>query len=122
MAKTTVKVSDRVWVHTGESSRVVVDPSDVYYLESDSGDTWVRLRGKKRLRDIRKLGQVAAAFAAHGFVRVHKAYAVNGRRVVELRQRTGSREWELVLQRPVGKVLPIGRSYWRGVRAAYGDV
>ena len=46
----------RVLIHISELRRVPVDPKDVYFLEAVGDDTLVRLRSKRRLRDVRPLG------------------------------------------------------------------
>ena len=101
----------RIWLHTDrDGTRRVVDPEDVYWLEAHRGDTYVRFRGRKRIKDLRPLARVAAAFAPHGFARVHNNHAVNLRRVIEVRRRT-PRDYELRLEPPVNRVLRIGRQY-----------
>jgi hypothetical protein len=62
---------DRILLHlTGGTHGVkrAVDPADVYFLESDGGDTLVRLRGARRLRDARRLAELAPLFAPFGFL------------------------------------------------------
>ena len=46
----------RVLINVSELPRVPVDPSNVYFLEAVGDDTLVRLRSKRRLRDLRPLG------------------------------------------------------------------
>lgn len=70
---------DRVLLHVRRGSQVVrraVDPADVYLLEADGGDTLVRLRGARRLRDVRRLAAVAPLFEPFGFLPIHRSYAV----------------------------------------------
>jgi DNA-binding LytR/AlgR family response regulator len=114
-------IDDRVWLHVGESRRRVIDPADVFWLEADGDDTWVRFRGARRVRDSRKLVKVAKVFERFGFVRVHRNHAVNGRRVREVRKRRGSREWEVRLQPPVNRVLPVSRAFLPALKKAYGE-
>ena len=116
-----MKIPDRVWLHTSETERRVIDPSDVYFLEADGDSTWIRFARKRRVRDVRELGQVVQVFARFGFLRVHREHAVNARRIYEVRKRKGKQDWELKLEAPVNRVLPISRSYMAALRAAYGD-
>ncbi len=111
----------RVLLHLAGHRRRAIDPADVYYLEAHGDETWVRLRGKTRLKDVRSLGEVLAVFAMHGFVRTHDSYAVNPLLIRELRPRKGSREWELRLEPPVGKVLPVSRGSLKAVLKVFGD-
>ena len=113
-------IADRmiVWVEVGRG--VVVEPEDVYWLEAEGAATWVRLRGRDRLRDRRSLGKVAEALAVFGFLRVHKNHAVNLRRVQEVRRRAPGGDWEVRLEPPVNRVLPVARGRTRDLLAAFG--
>ncbi|NRA31795.1 MAG: LytTR family transcriptional regulator [Polyangiaceae bacterium] len=111
---------DRFVVHTTPDVRRVLDPADVYWIEAEGGDSFLRFRGKKRLPDVRTLGELADAFAPHGFLRVHRNHLVNARKIREIRRRT-SRDYELRLEAPVNTVLPIGRSYIDPLLTLLGD-
>ena len=112
-------INDRmiVWVEVGRG--VVVEPEDVYWLEAEGAATWVRQRSRKRLRDRRSLGKVVEALAGFGFLRVHKNHAVNLRRVQEVRRRVPGGDWELKLEPPVNRVLPVARGRERELLAAF---
>ena len=107
-----------VWVAVGRG--VVVEPDDVYWLDAEGAATWVRLRGRDRLRDRRSLGKVVEAVAEFGFLRVHKNHAVNLRRVLEVRRRSPGGDWEVKLEPPVNRVLPVARGRERELLAAFG--
>lgn len=72
-------VSDRILLHLTDGRRVPVDPDEIYLLETAEGDTAVRLRSRRRLRDVRRLGDLVEPLAPHGFVRIHRGHAVNFR-------------------------------------------
>lgn len=115
---------DRMLLHVRRGSRLVkraVDPADVYFLEADGGDTLVRLRGSRRLRDVRPIAEVAALFEPFGFLAIHRAHAVNLRRVRELRPRDEGSDWEVKLDPPVNRVLPVARGELTRVEAAFGE-
>lgn len=115
---------DRVLLHVRRGPQVVkraVDPADVYLLEADGGDTLVRLRGATRLRDVRRLAEVAPLFEPFGFLPIHRSYAVNLRRVRELRPRDDGEDWEVKLEPPVNRVLPVARDLLGRLEAAFGD-
>lgn len=115
---------DRVLLHVRRGSRVVkraVDPADVYFLEADGGDTLVRLRSARRLRDVRRLAEVASLFEPFGFLQIHRAYAVNLRRVRELRPRDDGPDWEVKLDPPVNRVLPVARGELARLEADFGE-
>lgn len=109
-----------VLLRTGEGERRPIEADSVFHLEAEGGNTRLRLGGKKVMTDSRPIGDLIAAFAPFGFVRIHRAHAVNPRRVLAIRRRRGSRDWELKLEPPVGRVLPIGRNYLADLWAAYG--
>jgi DNA-binding LytR/AlgR family response regulator len=56
----------------------------------------------------RELGQ-------SGFVRIHRCYLVNVDRLREIRHRgQDPNDWEVKLELPVNRVLPVGRQYVGG--------
>ena len=102
-------MNDRVLLHVRDGLRRVVDIDDVYYLEAAGDATRVRLRSAKVLLDVRRLGDLLPAFEPRGFLRIHREYAVNLRRVREIRRRDRGRDWEVKLEPPVNRVLPVSR-------------
>jgi DNA-binding LytR/AlgR family response regulator len=54
------------------------------------------------------------------FVLIHRALAVNVERVAEVRRR-GERDWELRLEPPVNRILPVARGRAEALWAAYGE-
>lgn len=108
-------------LHLADRRRRVVEPGEVFFLEAVGTHTLVRLRGRERLEDLRRLGDLLPLFELFGFHRVHKNHAVNLHRVFELRPRSRGADWELKLEPPVNRVLPIARSKLAGVLAAYGS-
>lgn len=111
---------DRILLHLTDGTRRVVEPLDVYYLEADGGDTLVRLRGRRRLRDARSVGNLIRRLARWGFVRIHRDFAVNLRRVRELRPQKDGSGWEVKLEPPVNVVLPVSRRQGKRVLNAFG--
>ncbi len=112
---------DRVLVHLKDSRRQVIEPSAVYLLEASGDETIVRQRGKRTLRDVRSLGEVIPAFQPCHFHRIHDRWAVNLRRVREIRPQRDGRNWELVMQPPVNRVLPVSRRRLTGLMRRFGD-
>jgi hypothetical protein len=47
--------------------------------------------------------------AVNNSLRVHREYAVNLRRVALIRPRPSGRDWELKMEPPVNRVIPIAR-------------
>jgi DNA-binding LytR/AlgR family response regulator len=114
-------VPHRVLLHLDEGRRVPVDPAEVFFLEADGDQTEVRTRGKRRLRDLRSLAEVMARFPPGLLVQVHRRYAVNPDRVDGVRRRDGGRDWEVKLEPPVNRVLPVSRTHLERLWAAYGE-
>jgi DNA-binding LytR/AlgR family response regulator len=110
----------RVLLNLSELRRVPVDPNDVYFLEAVGGDALVRLRSKRRLRDLRPLGTLLKHFAPYGFLRVHRNHAVNSARIQDIRRRKGREDWEVKLEPPVNRVLPVSRGQVGKLLKAFG--
>lgn len=96
----------------------VVDADDIYYLEAQGDETDVRLRGRRPLRDVRSLGEVLQELGA-GFVRIHRNHAVHPGRVREIRPASSGSGWEVRLEPPVNKVLPVSHRSLTVLLAAY---
>ena len=113
--------STRVLLHLNDGRRVPVEPEEVFFLHAVGDETEVRTRGRRRLRDVRSLGEVVALFPTGLFVQVHRSYAVNADRVAEVRLRSTTRDWEVKLEPPVNRVLPVARGRVEVLWAAYGE-
>lgn len=111
----------RVLVHLDDGRRVPLEPKEIFLLEAHGDETELRTRGRRRLRDVRALGQVMARLPPGTFVQIHRSMAVNVDRVSEMRRRPNGRDWELRLEPPVNRVLPIARGRVPAVWAAYGE-
>ena len=88
----------------------VIDIADVYYLEAEGELTLVRTRRARRLRDVRRMGDMLEALAGTRFLRIHRNHAVNLDRIREIRRRTPGGDWEVKLEPPVNRVLPVSRN------------
>jgi DNA-binding LytR/AlgR family response regulator len=111
----------RVLLHLGDGHRVPLDPAEIFLCEADGDETVVRTRGRRRLRDVRSLGEVMRRLPRGLFVLIHRSVAVNVDRVAEVRRRPGERDWELRLEPPVNLVLPVARGRAEALWAAYGE-
>ena len=69
--------------------------------------------------DVRRLGVILPLFEAHGFVQIHREYAVNS--VREIRRRPQGRDWEVKLRPPVNRILPVGRQFLPALWEALGE-
>lgn len=100
---------DRVLLHVVGQRRRVVDPEDVYYLEAAGDETVVRQRRRRTIRDVRSLGEVQPFFEPFLVYRVHEKWAVNLRRIREILPQRDGRDWEVVMDPPVNRVIPVSR-------------
>ena len=111
----------KVSVKTGPGRYLLLDASEIYYIEGERGDTLVRTSRKTRYRSIHRLTDWQRKLRDTGFVRIHRSYLVNLARVREVRLRRGdTNDWELKLDPPVNAVLPIGRGYLKKLEKALG--
>ena len=99
--------SDRFLVQLATDRWRAVDLEEVYLVEAEGDDCRVRLRRKEALVDLRRLADLEELLVPRGFVRIHRSYLVNPARVLELRRRDGRRGWEVVMEPPVNRVLPV---------------
>jgi len=103
-----VVLEDRILLHLQDGRRIPVDPQDIYFLEAEGGETLVRTRHARPLTDVRQLSELIDAFEPLGFAQIHRSWAVNLRRVREIRPASdGGRE--VKLDPPVNRVLPVSR-------------
>ena len=110
---------EKVLVHFGDFVRKPIDPAEVYYLEAIGDQTLIRTRSARPLRDVRSLGELLPRFTPYGFVRIHKNHAVNLDRILEIRRRKKGADWELKLEAPVNRILPISRNALKKLLSSY---
>jgi DNA-binding LytR/AlgR family response regulator len=108
-------------LHVDEGRRRAVDTDTVFFLEARVGDTLLRRRAANPLRDARKIGEIHAIWKKLGFIRIHHSYSVNPDHVLEIRRRAEGSEWEVKLNPPVNRVLPVSRNYLGDLMAAFGE-
>lgn len=106
-------------LHLRGHVRRVVDADDIYYLEARGDETDVRMRGARPLRDVRSLGEVLEEFGPVGLVRVQRNHALHPGHVHEIRPAASGSGWEVRLEPPVNKVLPVSRRSLAVLLAAY---
>lgn len=107
----------RVLLHLSNGSFESVDLEDVYFLEGEGDATKVRLRGRRSRTDVRPLGDLSH-LEDRGFFRIHRSYLVNLTRVRLVRRRRAGRDWEVVMEPPVNRILPVSREAFPGLVAA----
>ena len=82
----------RILLHPADSLLVPIDPSHVYYLEAVGGESLIRIR---------------------------RSRPQNLARIRQIRRRKGSLDWELKLQPPVNRILPISRNALTKLKTAF---
>ena len=103
-----------------EPGRVaLLEKDQIFYVEAEADDSLIRTARRKRYRHSERLDQVESRLPSPPFFRVHRSYLVNLNRVLELRTR-GDDEWELKMDPPVNKVLPVSRRRLPDLRALLG--
>ena len=103
-----------------EPGRVTLLEKDkIYYIEAEGDDTLLRTARKKPYSHIEPLEEVEARLSSPPFFRIHRSYIVNLDRDYELRSR-GDGEWEVKMDPPVNKVLPVSRRRMDELRALLG--
>jgi len=55
-----------------------------------------------------------------GFLRIHRNHMVNLARIAEVRRRQKGRGWEVKLEPPVNRILPVSASAVKGLFEAFG--
>ena len=79
------------------------------FTESNLGCTCRCLSVGAPPGDLRHLGTLIKQFLPYGFLRIHRNHAVNLARIQEIRRRKGREDWEVKLEPPVNRVLPVSR-------------
>ena len=102
--------SDRILIHLGDGLREVVDPNDVFYIEARGDETCVHLPGTRSQLDVRPFNEVLLFFEQFGFLAIHRSYGVNPWKVRQIRRRRRGRDWEVKLEPPLNRVLPVSRN------------
>jgi len=115
------KTARRVLLHLHDGRRVPLEPDEIFLLQARGDETELRTRGRRRLRDLRALGEVIERLPPGTFLQIHRSMAVNVDRVTEIRRRPNGRDWELRLEPPVNRVLPVARRRLAALWEAYGD-
>jgi len=113
-------LQDRILLHLQDGRRIPVDPQDIYLLEADGGETLVRTRHAKPLTDVRQLGELIHVFESLGFAQIHRSLAVNLRRIREIRPDPEG-GWEVKLDPPVNRVLPVSRRRLSALWERFGE-
>ena len=96
---------------------IAVSAGEIRYARTDGGAVWLHTdRGRIRLLE-RNFGALELRLAEHGFLRVHRRYLVNRRRVIEVAAAPNGCI-QLLLDMPAGQPIPVARRRTAEVRRA----
>ena len=109
----------RLPVEYEDGSIDLIEIGSIYYLESQGESTLIRTKRKSPYRSVHRLGELAKRLPAPAFVRCHREYIVNLNRVRSLIPRP-SRDYDLKLDPPVNKRIPIARDRLTKIRKILG--
>lgn len=110
-----------VLLHISKARRIAIDPQSIFYVEADGDDTVVRFRSRRTRRDVRPLKRLTLLLEPRGFYRVHEKWTVNARRIRELRKQKDGSDWEVLMQPPVNRIIPISRRRLNGLLDLFGE-
>jgi DNA-binding LytR/AlgR family response regulator len=98
----------RLPVRKADGSIDLIEIDSIFYLEAKEGDTIIRTKRKKPYRSVQRLHELAKKLPSSPFVQPHREYIVNLNRVRSITPRE-SRDYDLRLDPPVNKRIPISR-------------
>jgi DNA-binding LytR/AlgR family response regulator len=118
-----IKVTDgtlkRLPVKYEDGSIDLIEIDGIFYLEAQGENTLIRTKRKKPYKSVQRLGELAKKLPAPAFVRCHREYVVNLNRVRSITPRK-SRDYDLRLDPPVNRRIPIARNRLEKIRKILG--
>ncbi len=114
--KTMDGVIRRLPVKGADGSIDLIEIDGIFYLEAQGESTLIRTKRKKPYKSVQRLGELAKKLPVPAFVRCHREYIVNLNRVRSLTPRN-SRDYDLRLDPPVNRRIPIARNRLEKIRS-----
>ena len=109
----------RLSVKYEDGSIDLIEIDGIFYLEAKGEKTLIRTRRQKPYKSVQRLGELAKRLPAPAFVRCHREYIVNLNRVRSITPRS-SRGYDLKLDPPVNRRIPIARDRLEKIRKILG--
>ena len=97
----------------------LIEINGIFYLEARGEETLIRTKRKKPYKSVQRLGKLSKKLPTPAFVRCHREYIVNLNRVRSLTPRK-SRDYDLRLDPPVNRRIPIARDRLDKIRKIIG--
>jgi DNA-binding LytR/AlgR family response regulator len=109
------EIVSRLPVKGAEGSIELIEIEGIFYLAAQGDDTLIRTKRKKLYKSVQQLGDLAKRLPAPAFVRCHREFIVNLNRVRVIMLRA-SRDYDLQLDPPVNRRIPISRNSLEEIR------
>lgn len=109
----------RLPVKGKDGSIDLIEIEGIFYLEAKGHDTLIRTKRKKPYLSVQRIQELARKLPVPAFVRCHREYIVNLNRVRMLIPRK-SKDYDLQLDPPVNRRIPIGRDRLANIRSILG--
>jgi two-component system response regulator LytT len=109
----------RLPVKGADGSIELIEIGGIFYLEAQGDDTLIRTKRKKPYKSAQRLGDLAKKLPGPAFVRCHRGYIVNLNRVRVIIPRE-TRDYDLQLDPPVNRRIPISRNHLDKIRKILG--
>lgn len=109
----------RLPVKGADGAIELIEIDSIYYLEAQGDDTLIRTKRKKPYKSVQRLGELAKKLPGPAFVRCHRQYIVNLNRVRVIVPRA-TRDYDLQLDPPVNRRIPISRNHLEKIRKILG--
>lgn len=109
----------KLWVEAAEDRWVLLDYSDILYIQAQDKKVYASVEGYPPLRIRRTLKELEEAMTPDGFLRVHKGYLVNLSKVKEM-SAWFSGSYTLILEATTSNQVPLSRRFVSKFREATG--
>lgn len=106
-------------VKYADGSIDLIEIDGIFYLEAQGENTLIRTKRKKPYKSVQRLGELAKQLPSPAFVRCHREYIFNLNRVRSITPRK-SRDYDLRLDPPVNRRIPIARNRLENIRKILG--
>ena len=112
-------IVNRLPVKGAGGSIDLIEIDGIFYLEAQGDDTLIRTKRKKQYKSVQRLGELGKKLPTPEFVRCHREYIVNLNRVRSITPRK-SRDYDLRLDPPFNRRIPIARNHLEQIRKILG--